>query len=414
MTLGAFDELLRSLLRDRGWSQNRLAAVVVIDKGAVSRYVRGVRAPSEDFAVRCDQALSAHGELLAALHADRARSRGLSNSDSPTQIPIWANGRFAYVDIVPPSESVNDLVDGRRVAILNPIEHFSRSRKLLAESDNMFGPRRLVPIALDQVNLIQATRREFRNGQPESWFRMQAEFADLLGWFHQDMDDVVSAEFWLGKALQWANISGDTDSIAFILARMSQLAGDMKDGEAAVGFAKSALKVAKHNPRLSAIAATYGAYGYALDGDSHSSERAYDAAQNFLAVASADDECPWGEFFDDAYIRVHRAQSRLLIGQHKQAVDDYGTVLGVLASDYRRDQGVYLARGALAYAASRELEKAATFGLQALSIGADTGSRRTLGQLVELYQLLKPIEGNPQVQQFFEAMASVLKTRETR
>jgi transcriptional regulator with XRE-family HTH domain len=70
-----FAEMLRQLRTQRGLSLSALARVTHYDKGYLSRVENGQRAPSEDVARRCDDALSARGDLIAAAHLDVAAAR---------------------------------------------------------------------------------------------------------------------------------------------------------------------------------------------------------------------------------------------------------------------------------------------------------------------------------------------------
>jgi transcriptional regulator with XRE-family HTH domain len=65
-----FGDKLRQLRLERELSLSRFAAMVMYDKGYLSRLETGKKTPSEDVARKCDNALDARGELIAAAHAD--------------------------------------------------------------------------------------------------------------------------------------------------------------------------------------------------------------------------------------------------------------------------------------------------------------------------------------------------------
>lgn len=93
---------------------------------------------------------------------------------------------------------------------------------------------------------------------------MQVQFADLIGWLYQDSGDHQAAQHWLDRALECAHLAGDDNSVAFILARKSQLAADMGDPAEAVAVAEAAVKLARPRSRIAAAAAVYAAHGHAL------------------------------------------------------------------------------------------------------------------------------------------------------
>jgi hypothetical protein len=78
------------------------------------------------------------------------------------------------------------------------------------------------------------------------------------------------------------------DLTTFILARKSQLAGDMGDGVTAVDLAQAAAAQARPETRLGAIAATNAAYGFALMADRTNVDRALDRAHDLLSSRDVD------------------------------------------------------------------------------------------------------------------------------
>ncbi|MGQ0776724.1 MAG: hypothetical protein ACT4NY_20255 [Pseudonocardiales bacterium] len=78
---------------------------------------------------------------------------------------------------------------------------------------------------------------------------------------------------------------------------------------------------------------------------------------------------------------------------------------------YRRTYGVCLARTPLAQACDHEVEHAATLGLEALPIGVQTGSARTLTTLAQLNNQLAPWNTVPAVADFCTAMQDTILHR---
>ncbi|MGH3851635.1 MAG: hypothetical protein ACRDRT_18415 [Pseudonocardiaceae bacterium] len=75
-----------------------------------------------------------------------------------------------------------------------------------------------------------------------------------------------------------------------------------------------------------------------------------------------------------------------------------------LPSDLPRGRGVWLARAAPASAGDRQVEHAATLGLDALAIGVETGSARILTELSQLDDVLASWNTVPAVTDFRTAM----------
>lgn len=288
-----------------------------------------------------------------------------------------------------------------------PIEHFQALRKTLADSDNLFGPRRVIATVREQINLMQDLRKSYRGTDLRDLLRVQTEYADLLGWLHQDSGDHPAAAFWLDRALEWAHMSADQDAVVFILSRKSQLAGDVGDGAEAIAAAEAGIRMSTPHSRLAAIATTQSIRGYALLGDEAGCSRAYDAARELLTGAQPD-TLSWGQFFDTSYIDVHHAQSQVLLGNYQTAAEKYDNAIAAMPRGFRRDQGVYLAREALAYAGGKEAEHAANLAISALTIGAETGSGRILGELGQVHGALEPWQTVSAVRQFRDTYTDTL------
>ncbi|WP_308312478.1 DNA-binding protein [Streptomyces sp. ISL-11] len=280
---------------------------------------------------------------------------------------------------------------------------------MLIDSDNLFGPRQLIPKVQEQIHVITALREGKRGTDRRQLLQVQTQFAELCGWFHQDAGDHRAAQYWTDRALQWSHMAGDPDLTVYILARKSQLAGDMRDAIEAVDVAEAAEDAARPGTRLAAVSATYAAHGHALRGDSRECMRSYDHARELLHAMDGNQAGSWGVWLDDAYIDVQRARSLSVLGDHQAAAEGFRTAIAALPAGYHRDHGVYLAREALAHAGSRDAEQAAIIGLQALNIGNETGSARILSELARLDSDLNRWRTVPSVQEFRDALnASVL------
>lgn len=75
---------------------------------------------------------------------------------------------------------------------------------------------------------------------------------------------------------------------------------------------------------------------------------------------------------------------------------------------YRRDRGVYLARESLAHAHAGDPALAATVGMRALEIAAETGSGRIVAELAALDADLAPAASIREVADFRAALTDVI------
>ncbi|MEU1779247.1 helix-turn-helix transcriptional regulator [Streptomyces abikoensis] len=438
----------------RGLSLAKLKNRIRYDYSYMGRVERGEQAPSEALVRAYDQALEAGGRLvrlylqiqsgadIVALTRDHVAKAGphVANGlpDLPDSLPGHAlseeegvavpcrtsDGRIIFVSVprrlflggigaaaagiaAAPLAQASRPAPRIPVPDSNPIEHFQAIRRVLIDSDNLFGPHQLLARVQEQINAITALREGKRGADRRQLLQIQTQFAELCGWFHQDAGDHRAAQYWTDRALQWSHMAGDPDLTVYVLARKGQLAGDMKDPVEAVDAAEAAEEAARPGTRLAAVAATYAAHGHALRGDARESMRAYDHARELLH-GDINPESTWGVWLDDAYIDVHRSRSLSALGDHQAAADGFRAAITALPAGYHRDKGVYLAREALAHAGARDAEQASSVGLQALAIGAETRSARILTELAQLDSVLLPWRDVPSVREFRDALNAVV------
>jgi tetratricopeptide (TPR) repeat protein len=458
---------LRAWRDRRGLSLAMLGDLIRYDPSHVSRFERGERWPGEGIARACDDALKAEGALLRLwrLAEDRrsnpairerhvAGSAGHVASELPAMadgLPVQAasvendgiivpcrdlSGRIIWVSVprrtfllggvsaaagavggpvVPAArnkKTARALAGaGGPAADADPIEHLRSLRAVLVESDNLLGPRHIVSTVEEHIQLISQLRVARSGADRRALLDMQARYAEFAGWLHQDLGNFARAGHWLDRALEWAHAVGDPEMATYILARKSQLAGDMLDGAGTVDLAAAAQNMARPRSKLAAVAPTYAAHGHALLGEDSETLRALDHADDRLGNLEDDPASQWASWLDTAYITVHRAQCLEILGEHGQAADAFQQALRGLHPTYRRDRGVYLAREALAHAHAADPAQAAAAGMHALAIAAETGSGRIVNELARLDTELAAWRAVPDVEDFRTALTEIIPSQ---
>jgi transcriptional regulator with XRE-family HTH domain len=289
-----------------------------------------------------------------------------------------------------------------------PIEHFDQALNALIRNDNLFGPQQVVPAAEEQISVIQRVRQRLNGVDHQRLLRVQGKYAELCGWLYQDIGEYRAAEYWMDRAFQWSTTAGDRHFANYILARKSQLSGDMRDGLEAVDVGEMALGMAQTHGETAAVAATYAAHGYALNSDRAGTARAYERARNLIADMDVDPSSRWCGWLDQSYLNVHEARSLALLGDFRASVRAYNTAIAALPARYHRDKGVYLARKALAHLGNRDIDEAANAGMEALSIGMTTRSGRIITSLRQLSRPLAKTSNSEPVRRFNESLKDVL------
>ena len=447
---------LRAWRDRRGLSLAKLGQRIRYDPSYLARLERAERFPPEQVAQACDRELDAGGELSRLWHladADRRRTDdhvartgpdvartgpevesdpliAAASESGEIVIPCRdTDGRIIWVSVPrrvflrgglglaagaaaglrpPPVREPHPLrLPGAEVAGDYPAEHLRRLRAVLVDSDNLLGPRSALQAVSDHLGVIQQLRQHASGADRQVLLQVQAEYAEFAGWLHQDIGDLTAARFWLDRALESAHAAGDSEFAAFVLARKSQLAGDMTDPAGALDFAEAAARAADAHPRLAGAALTYAAHGHALEGMRAESMRVLDRARDYAAHGG---ESPGrlAHWLDASYIEVQRARCLSVLGRHAAAADIFERAIDDLAPEYHRDHGVYLARAARARAASGDPERAARAGEQALAIAIQTGSGRITTELVALDADLKRWKTVPLVTEFHDQFTDTL------
>lgn len=452
---------LRAWRDSRGLSLTQLGSLVRYDPSHLSRFERGERWAPEGVAQACDAALQAEGALfrlwqhaedyrrsheLAEHHV--ANSAGHVANAAPPVFPGYEEqaasevedgivvpcrdlaGRIIWVSVprrtfllgaaagaigvpvIGGKKSAAALAKGATAEVgADPVEHFRRLRSVLVESDNLLGPGHIMPTVESHIRLISHLRSDRSGVDRQALMNIQAQYAEFAGWLHQDLSDFNRARYWLDRSLEWAHAAGDQEMATYILARKSQLAGDMSNGADGVDLAVAAGNVARPRSRLAAVAPAYAAYGHALLGDKTETLRTLDKADERLAELDADPASQWASWLDTAYIAVQRARCLETLGKHGQAAATFQQAIKDLPSMYRRDRGVYLAREARAHAHAADPAQAADAGLQAIAIAAETGSGRILTELAKLDIDLTAQRSVPEVQDFRSTLTEMIPTQ---
>jgi tetratricopeptide (TPR) repeat protein len=297
-------------------------------------------------------------------------------------------------------------------ADVNPVAHFQQLRQVLSDNDALFGARRVLPMVRQQLAIMQQLRSSWRGADQRALVRVQAQYTQFQSWLHLDTGENHLAESCVDRALGLAQMAEDRELTAYVFACKAQIAGHTGAGVDAISAAEQALRISAPRSMVAVAAATTAAHGHALGGDHAAMERAYDHARKLFATTDDDPDglCrSW--WLDENRITLARARSLTALGDYHTAAESFQHALQDLSSVLRlpRGRGVWLTRAALASAGDRQVEHAATLGLNALTIGAETRSARILSELAHLDDTLTPWHAVPAVADFRTAMKDTVR-----
>jgi tetratricopeptide (TPR) repeat protein len=278
----------------------------------------------------------------------------------------------------------------------------------LVKTDNLLGPRHALSGVLGQLNTINELLATAGTvGRPQV-VRLAAQYAESASWLYEDSGGEAEARHWSGRALEWAIEADDPLMTSWVLFRRSQQAVPGGNAAQVLGLAGAARRAAPDLlPPMRAALDQQEAQGLALDGDETAAHRKLDDAHAWAATdAAGDARTGHGSFCTASYIEVQRAGCWLTLGKPDRAISLYEATLPSLPDVYRRDRGVALGRLASAYAASGEPEPAAVIASEALGIGREVGSERTLGLVRGVGKTLAGYQQVPAVSEFVRELAA--------
>lgn len=372
-----------------GHSQEKLAALLGVDRSTVVRWEAAGTAPQPWLRPKLAEALGITVHELDGLLDDVSEPTGRRDAFSDAR----------------PRMSIR-LSDGPRLDAV--VEHLREQWHLLVKTDNLLGPRHALSGVLGQLETINELLATAGTAGRPQVVRLAAQYAESASWLYEDSGGTAEARHWSGRALELAIEADDPLMTSWVLFRRSQQAVPSGNAAQVLGLAGAARRAAPDLlPPMRAALDQQEAQGFALDGDESAAHQKLDDAHTSAATdASGDAREGHGSFCTASYIEVQRAGCWMTLGKPERAISLYEATLPGLPDVYRRDRGVALGRLASAYAASGEPEPAATIATEALSIGQEVGSQRTLGLVRAVSKTLSGYRQLPAVSEFMHELAA--------
>jgi transcriptional regulator with XRE-family HTH domain len=117
-----------------------------------------------------------------------------------------------------------------------------------ARTDNEVGPRFLIRGVTQHLTQLEQMALAARGLVREEAFRLCSRFAEFAGWLCQDAGDLLEAERWTDRALDYVEHSGDEHARAYILMRKSTIAAERRECPRAVALAVAAGRAPEGKP----------------------------------------------------------------------------------------------------------------------------------------------------------------------
>ncbi|HEX8346257.1 MAG TPA: helix-turn-helix transcriptional regulator [Actinoplanes sp.] len=349
---------LRRLRQARGLSLAKVGELVRYSRKTIWDYEVGRRVPAPDVVQALDDALRADGELVAR-HARSLAAHDPGRSDRVTSALISHHRPDATMQ-----DHLADILASQRAL------------------EDTAGARFVLPATLQQFGAVETLRRGARGEVRRGLLSLEAQYAQFLGWCHQDLGEDADSERWYARALLAAHEADDPNMVASVLSMRSNAAWDAGDPQQAAALGEAATRP-DATPGVLALSHQQAARAYARLGDRGQAERSLDAAARLAQSAGrdADREPPWIYFFNEDRFAIQRALVLRELGDYRRAADLFRKAVNRLPPAFLRDRAVYLARLANALALDGQLDEAAAVAAEGRRLAERTGTSRALTEL---------------------------------
>jgi transcriptional regulator with XRE-family HTH domain len=295
------------------------------------------------------------------------------------------------------------------------VEELIALRAALVRSDSQLGSGRLIATVGEQVANVQDMLPSAQGELRRKVFDLAALYAEFHGWLLEDVGQPLRGQAWTGRALEWAQAGESADLTSYTLMRRAQQAANHRDAALAIGLAQAAGRVKGVSARIRSACAQQQARGLAVEGEERLALLALDDAE---ALASAnppdpvEDPYTLADWCLPSYVTAQRGSVLLTLGHADWAVRTFDDALAAWPQEYRRERGLHTARKARALVVDRRPDEAVAVGGEALSIAKETGSHRTLNELLGVARLAAELDAtDSRVAAFETAVLSALQGR---
>lgn len=261
-----------------------------------------------------------------------------------------------------------------------------------------------LPIVLGILGAIEEAAREVQPGVRHQLLALGAECGEFAGWLYRDAGDLTRALYWHDRAIEWAQVVGDSTMQGYVLLKKAQLAYDERDPHRMLDLTQAVRGGSWTLPlRVQAEAAQQEARAEAMLGASLASvERKLGEARQLLST-SMNQECALGAHYNDTLLTMQTAVCYTEAGKPRRSVDLYSEAL-MESSFSPRDYGFFLSWMSASLALAGEPDEAARMGLESAKRASNSSSQRTHRELERVVEVLAPWQNRPAVKELQAAM----------
>ncbi|WP_445402794.1 helix-turn-helix domain-containing protein [Streptomyces sp. LE64] len=395
-----FGAELRRLRQSAGMTLDDVCREVNYSKGHLSKVERGDKKPSMPLARACD-ALFETGGRLAGLVGPPGKSPGRPRR---ARRDVLATGVGSFLGTLLVAEGA-PLPPGGTVPPAHVFrDQLDHMRRLGQNND----PVTVIPPLRAQTVALTTLAAHTTGRDRAELLLLAARSAEFTGWMAQEAGDARGALEWTAEAVELAQAGGDRHLKDYALVRQALVT--FYDGRAqeTIALAERAQRSAAP-PRVRGLAAQREAQGHALAGDEKACLRALDRARGLLVDDDTVDGAPvLGPSNLPDPVAMVTGWCLYDLGRHRQAAAVFEKECARLPRHAVRTRARYGLRGALAHAASGEVERSCQQARELLGLVEQAPSATIRADVRRLDRELGRFRSHPAVRELRPSLAHAL------
>ncbi|MGH4007647.1 MAG: helix-turn-helix domain-containing protein [Pseudonocardiaceae bacterium] len=298
---------LVSIRKAAGFSQERLAEVLGVERTTVMRWERGETRPQPWARPKIARTLGISDQALSELLGEPADDQ--KSADRTTGAVI-------------------DLFDGAPAGA-DYVESLHGTIKHLAALDGVHGRVDIAPVALHSFRRAQLILREGRY-EPAVERELEAataEIGELSGWLLFDAERHDECRQVNAEALTLARIAGDVSMEWFVLSNQALASVHTGRNQEALRIAQG-MTCGHDLPGLvRALFDVRAGRAFAALGDATSALRVFDRAKSAFSDGTTTRDPPWSWWFDERELAGHEGMIHAALGDHSRALPNLATAV---------------------------------------------------------------------------------------
>lgn len=389
-----------------GLSQERLAAVVGVERSTVVRWERGETCPQPWARPKLACALGTSNLALAELLQDIAEPDTVAPAGPPAEeVEALLRRDFmgAVVGLAASLPPVDMPTFGRGFGIAQASQLVERTARLRRLDDLLGGADTYQLYASELAATTRLTEEaSYTSSTGRALLAVVAEQAQLAGWAAFDSGMQAEARQHYLTSLAAAKEAEDAaltgNSLAFLAYQMVSISTPN------VGVATASYETAHRSasPRVQALLLERLAWTYAVAGRAQDTMIALARADEALHGRDGGPEPDWVFWVDETEMQIMAGRCWTELHRPLRAVPILETVLAGYDDTHARDKALYLTWLATAYLDAGELEQAATTTGRVLDLATGVASVRPAARIDKLLRRLQPYQAVSSVRELLE------------